>query len=77
MHTLQIQYDYLIHMQPMPFSLSTHLMHMRQICIYDPNAYLADMAFLYLHTWCICGRYSFKPVSSYLQPSTISSRHGL
>jgi hypothetical protein len=31
MHTQQIQYDSLIHMQSMPFSLSTHLMHMRQI----------------------------------------------
>ena len=45
MHTQQIQYDLLIHIQTIPIFLSTHLVHMQQMRIYDPNAYAPDAIF--------------------------------
>ena len=62
------RFDSLIHIQPMPYFLSTHLMHIQQMYIYalshiqqmriySPNACPADVA------------------SSYLQPSCTFSRH--
>ena len=54
MHTEQIQWDYLMHMQSIPFSLSTHLMHaeqiqsdhlihMQQMYIYNPQSCPTDL----------------------------------